>query len=224
MKKLITLITITIFLNSCTDFGLDENTSIDNRAYYQFSPTEQSSIPTFTKDQHITFKNQKHDTITYIMYRHHNNIKKLYAVGMGFLSTYADEYYYYDNVKYDFYNANGTGQFNLNFTKSPDDWELAKSNKTILQASSFHATINNFPGWNGLDNNGDRTGLIEIFKHKASKGYLNINGKSYYDVFFIRSNNTSTYDSSQVNTIYYKEQLGILGFDDLKGNKWRIKL
>ena len=61
---------------------------------------------------------------------------------------------------------------------------------------------------------------------------MTFNGKTYSKVIVFESNKTQVlhldypsppYRPSNVNRIYYDQNSGIIGFDDLNGKKWRLE-
>jgi len=54
---------------------------------------------------------------------------------------------------------------------------------------------------------------------------MTFNGKTFKNVLVLSSNNDSIIEQplcKDVNILYYDETQGIIGFDDLNGNEWRL--
>ena len=113
--------------------------------------------------------------------------------------------------------------FNINFRKLPLNIELAKENVYKKYPSSVTAAIRYIQFWNSLE---DAT--IDFEQPKIE---MTIDGKTFSNVFVLASGSNSIIENPQlngeilirdVNVIYYDEKDGIIGFDDLNGNEWRI--
>ena len=84
--------------------------------------------------------------------------------------------------------------------------------------------IYNFPYWNQKDGNNSPQYSIPLIDPSVQKVTLYINGKWYSNVLKIVSKNNEPFsEQRKVNVIYYVDGIGIIGFDDLDNNQWRLQ-
>ena len=123
-----------------------------------------------------------------------------------------------------------TGFFYIKFSKWPLDDNLAKEDIYTLYPSKFHASIQLMPFWN-WDGSGNGN-FKESIDYNLNKIEMNVNGKTFKNVFVLSSGNNTIIEVKRandriyyrdVNVIYYDEFEGIIGFDDLNGNEWRLE-
>jgi hypothetical protein len=217
MKKLIILTTIIIF----TSFMMSCNKEKEI-AYYRFTSVDTQRILPYTEGQVLKFMNQSNDERNFTIHSISTSLKKRYTVGMGFFSSEAASYFYYDSKYIALVDSKMEQPFNINFLRWPLETELAKENIYTEYPSNFFATIQYMRFWNGGD--------AEI-DYEQRKIEMIVAGKTYKNVFVLISGNNSiieypwsdgTTQIRDVNVIYYDAMEGIIGFDDLNGNEWRL--
>lgn len=224
IKDNLLIILILFAFASCTK---SENPVISNKAYYNFKGEDLPRLLPYKKGQVITFKSQTNEERKFEVFSVSKDYKELYAVGMGFFSNSAASYFYYDIKEIVFQEIPSGSSFKIQFQRWPLNTELAKSNIYLEYPSAFHCWINDFPWWNGPS---DSINHFDIkIKYDQIKNTMVSNGTTYKNVFTL-SSYKNIVDSSgslthprNVNVLYFDEQNGIIGFDDLDGKQWRIQ-
>jgi hypothetical protein len=185
-------------------------------AYYQFTPEDMQRLLPYTKGQVLKFTNQNNKERTFTIHSV-NTIKKQRMVGSGFFSS---DYFYYDVKEITLIDSK-TKWFDIYFNRYPLDEELAKNDRYTKYPSKFYGCTSFIPFWNGFENGMPRISI----NYEQTKIEMAVNGKIYKNVFILDSGSDSViWDefSRDVNVIYYDEIEGIIGFDDLNGNQWRL--
>ena len=188
----------------------------DKTAYYQFTPLDNQRLLPYKQGQVLTFANQNNKERTFSVSA--VDISKESVKPMGSL----DVYFYYDTKTISLIDSE-TGRFAIYFNRYPLDVDLAKKNRYTKHPSVFYARIGGAVFWNGLNMNA-------AINYEQKKTEMIVNEKTYKDVFVIASGNYSIIEFKprdeiyymDVNVIYYDEKEGIIGFDDLNNNKWRL--
>jgi hypothetical protein len=191
-------------------------------AYYRFTSVDNQRILSYTEGQVLKFMNQSNDERDFTIRSISVSLKQRYNVGMGFFSPEAASYFYYDSKHIGFIDSKMEQCFSINFVRWPLDDELAKKDIYTEYPSRLSAAIQYMSFWNGGDANID---------YEQRKIEMIVAGKTYKNVFVLMSGNNSiieyllpdgTTQIRDVNVIYYDEVEGIIGFDDLNGNEWRL--
>jgi hypothetical protein len=151
--------------------------------------------------------------------------KTLHGVGMGVFSAYAISYYYYDKKVVYMHAVNNSLQskISLGFVKYPIDYDAATENK--FEIFPAHQLLNFwFPNFNPFLSNGSFSDGIQI-SYNAPKFKLTCFNKAYTNVFTIQSSGyvSANQNPNEINTLFYDEFAGIIGFDDIKNKHWRLK-
>lgn len=219
MKTKLFILTVSLALFSCKEA---EQKDVDILPYYQFESAELQKIPAYTDNQQLVFANDSGTQLVLIHESTEVEAKKVYGEGMGFLGPYAAEYFYYDTRVMKFKRESDMNTMCLSFTKWPIDLDSAKKGY-VKQPSKLMIEMSKFPYWNGLNQYNNPEIFIDL-KDYTERVSLTIAGKTYTDVLKMTSNNDKKIDDvKSANVIYYKDGIGILGFDDLQGNHWRLK-
>lgn len=231
-KKQLNLITISFFsfsflLIGCTADSLAGNgTANDGYAYYHFRDGDYEKLLPYKKNQILIFKNQNNQERRFGFYSIDSNYKNSYTVGMGFFTSYAAKYFYYDEKVIGMVSESACYNPTIHFSRWPLNTNLAKENSYTEYPSKFSAYIDNFPYWNLADQYGSIS-YIPI-DYEQSQFAINCYGKTYSQVLIIKSNSQSALPMNNpdcprnVHIIYYDITQGIIGFDDLDGLKWRL--
>ena len=221
MKKIIYLLSITIFISSCNNFGDlfgDDNNSI---AYYNFKDSDFDRLLDYNINDSLIFVNQFNEKRKFVVINSNKN-KRRYSVGMGFFGGGAANYFYYDEKEIEIESLDSIHLcFDIRFSRWPINTEVAKDDYYKEFPSKLNGYLKYFPYWNGEDS------YLDIVNNKIGKTSINIFGKNYTNVLIFESGidqiiKGNNYDRN-VNVIYYDEQYGIIGFDDLNDKKWRLK-
>ena len=222
MKKVIFLTSIIILMSSCNNFGDifgDDNTSI---AYYDFKDSDFDKLLEYKNNDSLIFINQLNQKRKFLI-SNSGKEKRRYSVGMGFFSGGAASYFYYDEKEIELESLDSIHLcFDIRFSRWPIDTDEAKEDYYKEFPSRLNGYLKYFPYWNGED------AYIDIVNNNINKTSINIFGKNYTDVLIFESGvdqiiKGDNYDRN-INTIYYDQFYGIIGFDDLNGNEWRIKI
>ncbi|MBP6455442.1 MAG: hypothetical protein KA275_01830 [Chitinophagaceae bacterium] len=185
-------------------------------AYYKFEASDESMLLNYTPNQLILFKNEIGTELYFQYIKSEFDLKQLYGAGWGFFGGKGG-YFYYDTKTIWYRTLPDSNVFIINFTKWPLDIESAKSDKYFQFPSELEIHISYFPFWNETSNSIGVTGY--------NLTSLTINGVFYTNVKkMISTNNVISVGMKNVNVIYYKDNIGIIGFDDLENHKWRIQL
>jgi hypothetical protein len=196
--------------------------------YYCFTPLDYQKLLPYTEGQVLNFLNQNNEKRTFSVSTVNTEFKSLLTLGMGFFGD--SEYFYYDHKGIGIIDSKSGHSFNINFQRYPLDYELAKEDIYAEYPSEFYGAIQYMRFWNGIDEERGLESSVSI-DYEQNKIEMNVNGKTYKNVFVLTSGNDSIIEYpwpdgtilyKDVNVIYYDEIEGIIGFDDLNGNEWRL--
>jgi hypothetical protein len=196
--------------------------------YYCFTPLDYQKLLPYAEGQVLNFSNQNNEKRTFTIHAVNNELKTRLAVGMGFFGD--TEYFYYDFKGIGLIDSKSGKSLNINFNRWPLDYELAKGNIYTEYPSKFYGAIQYIGFWNGRDEDGGLESSV-LIDYEQNKIEMNVNGTNYKNVFVLTSGSDSIIEDPQpngtilyrdVNVIYYDEREGIIGFDDLNGNEWRL--
>jgi len=210
----ITIIILVFFISSC---GLFE----EEEAYYRFSSQDNKRLLPYKEGQVLKFYNQNSEERIFTISAINTSLKGRYSEGMGFFTPSASYYFYYDSKEIIFNDSKTYLSSHIYFERWPLNTGLAKENKYREYPSKFSASIKYF-FWNG--------DYLSV-DYEQNKVEMLVNGKTYKNVFVITSGVDSIVEFKRVNgeiwykdvnVIYYDEIEGIIGFDDLNGNEWRL--
>ena len=214
MKKTLTVLVFLSILICCSK---DEPT----KAYYNFRNNDFEKLLNIELNSTIIYKNQFGDEIIYKTNEVTEQYKDQLSQGSWVLPG-SIKYFYYDRKVIEL-NSSDFNNFEIKykFSRFPIDVEQAKENYFKEHPSKFNGLVYVFL-WNGIGDNGNininyENGVVEMM----------INGTNYQNIIIIQSNNPDPiiYSSSperNVNIVYYDLYTGIVGFDDLNNNQWRI--
>ena len=189
------------------------------KAYYQFTSLDNQRLLPYTEGQVLKFMSQNNEERYFTIYSVNTQIKTQYSVGMS-ISGLEAGYFYYDSKEIGLIDSE-TKWFKIYFNRFPLDVQLAKHDDYTEYPSRFYSCINYFSPWNGMNEYGRYDGCVSIH-YEQEKIEMTFNGKTYKNVFVFNSGNNSIIHERNINIIYYDEIEGIIGFDDLNGNKWRL--
>ncbi len=218
MKNKLFLIVLLAVLTAC-----EKQEEPKEKAYYNMEDADWARIPNLPVGSSLIYKNEKGASIRFTISNYYLDQKKLYAEGMGFFEPYAKEYFYYDILDIE-YTDDSSNTYSLKFTKWPKDEELAKTDLTKKFESVLYSQIYNFPYWNQKDGFNSPQFYIPLSDPSIQKVTIYFNGKWYNNVLKIISKDNEPFsEQRKVNVIYYTDGLGIIGFDDLDNNHWRLQ-
>jgi len=214
MKKILTVLIFLSILISCSK---DEPTE----AYYNFRNNDFDKLLNIELNSTIKYENQFGDEIIHTTNEVTEQYKDQLSQGSWVLPG-SIKYFYYDRKVIEL-NSSDFNNYTIKykFNRFPIDVEQAKENDFTEYPSKFNGSVYVYL-WNGIGDNGNininyENGVVEMM----------INGTNYQNIIIIQSNNPDPiiYSSSperNVNIVYYDLYTGIVGFDDLNNNQWRI--
>ncbi|WCO01110.1 hypothetical protein [Psychroserpens ponticola] len=224
MKK-IALVLIGIMALGCSTNSESKN-PFENLTYYKFTNDDNSNLLlNFNLDNSIIYKNQDGETIVFEVKDYLKN-KSTYSKG-SFLSNSSIEYYRFDQQQLILslvdlpYLSN---QIEVKHERHPLNF-----NPNIYphkkKASSFNSYIE-FPFWNGYLGD-DEYDITIILDYNIQVTSMSFNNTTYNNVRIIESGNTETINPQldyprNVHILYYDTEYGVIGFNDLEGNHWRL--
>ena len=193
------------------------------KAYYCFTSEDYKRLLPYTKGQVLKFINQDNKERTFtIQSVITDTVQLVYTSFLGVINLFR-----YDRKEIILIDGE-TGWFKIKFSRLPIEYDIAKQEASTEYPSKFYGAIQDMLFWNGSNEYG-WFGDASI-DYNQKKIEMTVNGKTYRDVFLIESGCDSIIEFRQsdqiyyrdVNMIYYDEIEGIIGFDDLNGNEWRL--
>lgn len=220
---------VTLFLLLSTFYGCKKNTTDDGLPYYQFTDNDKSKlINPLTNNSVLKYKNQDNDIINFYV-RDYQSGKTNYSTGT--FSGGNTTYFHYDRQKVLMqYTTQGYtwSDCEINLMRYPVGSNY-QTQYPVVGTPMFNGYIT-FPLWNGF-NNGDLYDKTIMIDFSLPTTTMTINSKTYNKVRIFNSNKTEILEPNNlppaipknVNIIYYDQNFGIIGFDDLNGKKWRLQ-
>jgi hypothetical protein len=213
MKK---IIFIFLLICSCSIFE-DGNPNV---AYYNFEKEDLNKLLNLKLNNTVKYENQFGEEIVYEIIEVSDEFRTQRTRGNWVTSSIA-ELFFYDKKEIKLKNNSKNSSIDYRFTRYPINDLEAEKDKITKYPSEFYARVY-FDFWNGISDY--RT--INV-NYNSQKIKLLINGVNYENVIIIESNNENPTNNSTIersaNVVYYDTEYGIVGFDDLLDNKWRIK-
>lgn len=218
MKTKFLLLTLFIGLLSCSN---DENFVPYALPYYQFTAEERTkTLNSISVESEMIFKNQANEIIVFKAYYSFFG-KDSHKRGCW---VRCSTIFYYDtqNVKMSYtYDDQYSSTLELTVKKYPigHNYDI---HPPALGTPTFIGYIK-FPLWN-------KPGHI-IINFNEPTLTISFNNKTYTKVRIFESNSIDILNPDalppllpkNVNKIYYDDNHGIIGFDDLNNNNWRIQ-
>jgi len=224
MKK-VALIFILTFVSACSSDSETDN-PLDDLAYYRFTADDQSKLLLDNNiGDIITYKNQNDETISFEIIKYS---KKKNTHSTGTFSGSGINYYYYDEQKLvmNFLNSPSvSNQIKILHERRPINFN--PNNYPHQKKSSRLRNFIDFPLWNGYRDS-------DIYNHTIALNFnlptitMSFNDYIFNDVRVLESgkievlNPQVTYPRN-AHILYYDTKFGIIGFDDLNGNSWRLE-
>lgn len=222
----ITLIFATFFSIGCS---IDDKPKSDGLPYYQFTQEERNQlISNSNVGDEIIYKNQDNNLIKFKTYNSKTG-KTTFATG-NFSSSYATQHFHYDRQEIAMWYSEGLAASicEINILKYPVGSNY-QTQYPVIGTPKFYGYFE-FPLWNGYDGTDIYENTISI-NFDLSTRTMTFNGKTYSKVRVFESNRTVVLEPNNklplypknVNIIYYDDNYGIIGFDDLNGKLWRLQ-
>lgn len=223
MKKLLITIGFIFFVfvtNSCTKENSD-----NGKTYYRFVNNDYNYIINYNykPEQIIVYENQFGEQLHFKVISNISEKTGQYSTDfVGFSGSSLD--YYYDNK---------TIRLEIieNQSNYPEDLVIYNFSKSV---DVFKSGIN-FPIWNVRSSyyydEIDRPFNIGLTSYNSiAKNQMNINGHLFKKVVAIESNSSVSTNScyagllkNHINKVYYDYDFGIIAFNDLNGDNWKVK-
>lgn len=216
MKKFaIILFSFVLFLTGCDKFKT-------GKSYYCFRDDDFDKILSFEDGQVIKYSNEDGEEIIFEVTQQNSDYKQQITIDNMIVPP--TKLFYYDEKNIEL-KTFPNRRINYYFRRFPIDFEQAKDNVSIELESQFEASFSIY-NWNGYNNGYTVHNDIKI-NFNAEKETMTINGANYSDVFVFESgSNEPVYAGDTINRyfnkVYYDLHTGIIGFDDLDNNHWRI--
>jgi len=216
MKKFaIILFSYVFFLSGCDKFKTE-------KAYYNFRDDDFDKILSFEDGQIIKYSNENGEEIIFEVSQQTSYYKKQIIIDNIIVAP--TKLFYYDEKEIEI-KTFPNRRINYYFRRFPIDPEQAEDNVLIEFESRFEASFSIY-NWNGYNNGYTVYNDIKI-NFNAEKESMTINGTDYPDVFIFESDsNEPVYPGDTINRyfnkVYYDLHTGIIGFDDLDSNHWRL--
>jgi hypothetical protein len=231
MKKkinFIVIITQFIFVLSCTKEN--QNIKNDGLPYYQFSQEDKTRLinkPNIGDE--IIYKNQNNEVLKFTVIKSDLG-KNTFSTG-NFASSYSTNHFYYDNQEISMKYIPGnhpSGNCEINIRKYPIGSNY-QTQYPVIGTPKFYGYFD-FPLWNGFRGT-DLNDITISIDFDLPTTVITFNGKTYTKVRIFESNKTTILEVNNpppflprnVHKIYYDDNKGIIGFDDLNDNVWRIE-
>jgi len=189
------------------------------KAYYCFTSEDYKRLLPYTKGQVLKFINQDNKERTFTIYS--VDTEKVQLTYSGFTGTI--NLFSYDKKVITLIDGKTKREFYIGFSRRPIDDNSARQDTYTKYPSMLYGCILHMPFWNVP--NGEI--LIDYGQAKIE---MIVNGRIYQGVFVFASGSSiieeEYYNGNilyrDVNVLYYDEIEGIIGFDDLNGNEWRL--
>lgn len=237
-----------VFLSSCNLTSIEDR---ERYHYYKFNSDDESwLISSLKEDDRLTYINPKTNEkfklkVSYLKVSY----REEYTIGMGFFTTYASKYFEYDKQTIVLRGIDEPyiGEIQYSIRKFPvtgdDVYRKAQvSSKVPKQPENLFIQID-LPQWNGIDTTnaiGFPNTNAPVPARVVSRDILftkdiccvqtvTLGDKIYDDVLVITSNNTQPFQPCngcviyKINKCFYSKSKGIVGWENLDGERWIIE-
>lgn len=219
MKKLILLFVVILNL-SCSK---DKVSSGDSLPYFQFLTQDADKIINSTEvGKILIYKNQNNDELKFEVVKNKTE-KKLESKGNWVYSSYSEKFFYYDEQKIEMQSTLFTTDppFYISLKRWPIKFNNGGNGYPIILSQDSHFIAN--IGLNPFQN-GTSSGFIDYTEPIQS---LTINGITYNKVRKIEiapiTNLNPNWQLPSLHYIYFDQNRGVIGFDDIQNNEWRLQ-
>lgn len=200
----IVLIFLVLTLLSCRDSH--ENT----RSYYRFTETDKNFVfPSVKQGDKKVFRNQFGSQLTFTVNSAYNGIGTEASSQM-----FAGKYFDYDLRSVSMSGGNITIAYD--FKRWPDNYDLALQKSPDLTPSHLVGRVNH-SHYNKL------SGTSEEINYSANPITMEVNGIFYTQVLVFDSGNSQPlFTYLTVNKLYFDRISGLIGYDEINGDQWRL--
>lgn len=208
MKKMLLFLSVLVVFGCASD---DSESNLLGLDYYKFSSSDNDRLlnSSLNKGKTVTFRNQSGQTISYKVT---TSVKRRTEQGSGTFSGNGLTDYYFDEQ---IVSLDAVG-FENNENSGIYLW--------VYKSSAFGLTAQfNFDRWNDGGYYGKEEFVISNISNLQT---ISTNGKTFGKVIVVNSNLDSSVQRNgfPINAfkVYYDLNYGIVGFDDVEGNEWRL--
>ena len=221
LSAILTLIVFSLALHSCSKHATDKGVP-----YYRFTEDDKTKLLTgYNEGDVLVYKNGDNEIMKFTVAASTNG-KMGYRTGT-FWGSYVDVHFYYDEQKITMLYAGGQlgSNFEITLHRYPVESNYLLQNP-VIGTPAFVGYID-FPLWNKYSDSITLSNTVFIdFTAKTST--LTINNKTYSQVSVIQSGTNDVLEPNSpfpknVNTLYYDQHAGVVGFDDVNGKMWRLQ-
>ena len=204
--------------------------------YYSFNDVDKKWLLNgFKKGDVVIYVNDKKEKAIFQVNYAEITLRDELTVGMGFFTTYAAKYFEYDrqDVRLSCISTPYLGEINITIRKFPIDgsaYEVLQNppKNKLLEQLTVQVDV---PKWNYVSNTGYPTLTDALIKDDICCATpMVINNKTYNQVFTILSGNNQPYTpcptgclTYDVNTMLYDKEKGVVGWENIAGEKWMIE-
>jgi len=192
-------------------------------AYYKFSSEDQKEAMVYEVGKTFAMVNQHKNQI---YFRVQQEVKEIHGRTDDFLGFPNGYYWDFRDI---WITSSECGEerclsFSVQYSRQPIDWQKAQANISIPFPSRFVVFLSSSL-WNEKTEGFAPGG--KILNRDTGAISLSCPKKTFYDVYMVESGTNTSWDSTGiapplVNRIFYSKTSGIIGFDDLEGNQWRL--
>jgi hypothetical protein len=207
MKNLF-LSSIAVILVACTK---DDKPQGLNKPYYQFTQDDKEKLLTnFELNKEFTYKNQKDERIKFKVLE--SSIAKDAKLVLGLSGS--SPVFYFDKQNIELSSIGESFAFSYTLERYPVGYTLQIPNP-IAGTPQFRGYLE-FPFWNGSDS-------TIIIDYNSPVKSMVVNGINYSKIIEMKSSTSTSKYPKNVHLILYDINSGVIGYDDIDGNKWRLE-
>lgn len=218
MKKLILLFAFIVSF-SCSN---DKN-AVDNLPYFKFSEQDSEKfINPLEVGKILIYKNQNNSELKFEVIKNKTE-KKLESKGNWVYASYSEKFFYYDEQKIEMQSTlfSIDPPFYISLKKWPINFNNGANRNPVIisQDSRFIANIGLYPF---------QTGTSDLFlDYSEPIQSLTINGTTFNKVRKIEIAPNPfpnpNWQLPSLKKIYFEQNKGVIGFDDIENNEWRLQ-
>ncbi|MBC7643363.1 MAG: hypothetical protein H7174_13690 [Flavobacterium sp.] len=216
MKKCIIFFVILII--SCTK-DIDEVK--DELPYFSFITEDNNVLLNLDQvGKILTFKNQNNDNLLFEVVTNKKE-KQLHSKGNWVYASYSEKYFYYDQKTIALRCTLPTPDLIIKINRWPTSFSDGRDGIgfSVSKSSKMVANIN-------VDTFNSSEPSI-YFEYTYSTETMIINGFTYNNVLKIEIQNSQFTNPGwllpKINFLYFDFNKGVIGFDDINNNEWRLQ-
>jgi hypothetical protein len=192
----------------------------DPTAIYRFTDADGKRIPSYRVGDRLQFKSADGSMRSFLIQK----VDTTLQIGSGAVTTNLtpQERLTYEQKSFRILALPDSSEFTLFYERLPMDVVQASLNRQVEFPAHMTVGIIPFPYWNGRVASGEWAPYLDLTD--SARSIMNINGRVYQNAVKIRSGYSDTLTSLRsVNTLYYVDGTGIVGFDDVIRGPWVLQ-